>query len=315
MLEIKHVKLLEAISRLGTLSSAARELGYSQPAISQQLRNIERYLRTPLVIRTSQGAFLTEAGQIVVDRGNKAIEALALANSEVLAISGLETGKVRLASFPSGAATVLPPTLGKLHRMHQGLQFSLAEAEPEQALELLRSGKCDVALVYNYNSAPGASMQTPFALDDEVVIPITTENVYVALSPGHPAARKADVDLIELESERWVAGCTACRGHLVSTCQEAGFVPEVAFETDDYVALQGLVAEGLGVALIPELMLRAARTPSVLELRLLKRPQRRLVAAVTTKRLTMVPAIKETLNALASLQLEPQKTHDFTLQA
>lgn len=305
MIDVKHVHLLAAIAQEGTLSAAARRLGYSQPGVTQQIQALERRLGTPVILRHSTGTRLTEAGQIILGRGRGAVDALALAAAEVAAISHLEAGRVRLASFPSAAATLIPPAFGQLHRNHPGLQFSLSEAEPAAALAQLRAGQVEIALVYQYLTLPaGPRGSLPRrrwpTLADEVVTELLTEEVYVALPPGHPVADAATVDLGDLADEHWVAGCPSCRGSLIDACAGAGFEPRISFETDDYVALHGLVSQGLGVALMPDLMLRAARRDAGLNLRPLTRSRRRVVAAVSTEQLAGVAHVAATMAALAN---------------
>jgi DNA-binding transcriptional LysR family regulator len=124
------------------------------------------------------------------------------------------------------------------------------------------------------------------------------ETMRVAMPTGHPAAHAESVTIGELRDSRWIAGCPECRGNLVDACERSGFAPDVAFETDDYIALQGLAAAGLGVALVSDLMLAAARREPALALTELRPPSRRIVSAVSTESLLRVPGVRETIDAL-----------------
>ena len=293
-MELKHLRLLRAIADHGTMSAAARVLGYSQPAVTQQIQHLERELATPLVVRAGPGTRLTEAGEILVRHGDSVLATVARARTEVEAISGLRSGRVRIASFRSAAATLLPPALGAMTRKHPGISFTLVETEPARSRELLRDGGCDVALVYDYRTS---GTEPPAPGDDVVATHLLDESVHVALPRAHPTAGEGPVHLRALRDARWIAGCPNCRENLVRSCAEVGYTPDIAFETDDYVALQGLAAAGLGVAFVPELMLAVVRSPA-LALPPLHPNLARAVHAVTTRQLLRVPAVARTIAAL-----------------
>ena len=130
-----------------------------------------------------------------------------------------------------------------------------------------------------------------------VIHKLLDDEVRLALPKDHPMATATVADLSLLGDETWIAGCPRCRGHLLQMCHKSGFTPNVAFETEDYVAVLGLVAEGLGVALIPDLILRSANHPDVVTLPI-SPASRREVHVVTTTDLQRVPAVKATLDAL-----------------
>lgn len=286
------------------MSKAAKRLGTSQSAVTQAVKLLEDQLGTPLLVRTHAGIRLTDAGAVFVRHSQQILGAMAQAEAEVAAVAGLRAGTVRIACFPSAAATILPRALGQVSRAHPQLRFTLTEAEPPRALDLLRSGACDLAVVYVYapegDQELGTGVPVLVLQADEVSQRLVTENLHVAMPAGHPAGAGATVDIRELAGERWIAGCPQCRGNLLTACAAAGFVPDIAFETDDYVALQGLVGAGLGVALVPDLMLAAVRPDPGLTLRRLVPETSRVVSSVTTDSLAAVPAVRVTAAALAS---------------
>lgn len=295
MLELKHLRLLRELVEHGTLSAAARCLGYSQPAVTQQLQRLERSLGTPLVVRSRSGISLTEAGEVLLRHGRNALSTLSLAEAEVAAVAGLRSGRIRLASFPSAAGTILPAALASVTARYPGLSFSLTEAEPPEALALLDRGECDVVIAFAYEEE--GKPKRPGSAADEVWIPLLRESVHVGLGHDHPAAASRHIRLADLRDERWIAGCPKCRGHLVAACTEAGFEPDIAFETDDYVALQGLAAAGLGVTLLPDLVLSVVQLDT-LNVRRVHPTQCRTVSAVSTPSLLRVPGVRQTIDAL-----------------
>ena len=124
-----------------------------------------------------------------------------------------------------------------------------------------------------------------------------TDPVMLVLPKDHPLAAQDEVDLADLSGEPWIAGCTRCRGHLLSLAHGAGFEPDVTFETEDYVAVLGLIAAGLGVALAPRLILNSVSHPDVV-VRPVSPPSRRVVQLVTTPDLIRVPSVAVTVEAL-----------------
>jgi DNA-binding transcriptional LysR family regulator len=249
-------------------------------------------------VRTRSGVRLTAAGDVLVRHGASVLASVALAEAEVDAVAGLRSGRVRISSFPSAAATILPRALGAIGREHPGVSFTLIEAEPPRALELLRSGECDIAVIFEYTTE-GAVDQPKFPLQpDEVVTRLLEENVRVAMPRGHRSAGEPSVTVGDLSDSRWIAGCPECRGNLLEACDRSGFAPDVAFETDDYIALQGLASAGLGVALVTDLMLTAARPDPDLVLKRLSPASHRVVSAVSTSSLLAVPGVPQTVGAL-----------------
>lgn len=302
MIEVKHLRLIAAIQKHGTLSGAARELGLSQPAITQQMQRLERDLETPLVTKQSRGVTLTSAGQVLLRHSTTVLPTLSRAESEIAAIAGLRGGEIRISAFASGAAALLPRSLARMAKEYPGISFRLGEAETEDSLELLRRGDCEIALVYEYHSE-GMTMRRPDVQHDpdEIWQTAMEEHIWLALPKSHPLSGHDEVDVGELSGARWISGCPSCQGNLVDVCSVAGFRPDITYETDDYIALQGLAAAGLGVALLPELMLMATRHDADLVLKPLAQKRYRRVSVVTTKALSGVPGVMETMNAIVEV--------------
>jgi len=238
---------------------------------------------------------LTEAGEVLARHAVTVLAAVDAAAEEIAAIAGLRAGRVRVVAFPSSSATVVPRALADLRAQHPDLTVTFSEGEPPQSLAALRSGRCDVAVAFTY---PGTSADRDDDLAGLVTVPLLDDEVHVALPREHPLATHDRVDLADLATSPWIAGCPLCRGHLLALADRAGFEPDVGFESDDYVAVLGLVAAGLGVALIPGLVLRTTTHHDVVT-RPLAPASHRCVVAVTTRDLLRVPAVAA---LLASLQ-------------
>ncbi len=286
--------MLRAVASTGSFSAAGRELGCTQPAVSQQMKALEASVGTPLLVRTGREMRLTQAGEALVRHAAGIIAGLTAAEEEVAAIAGLRAGRVRLVSFPSGSSTLVPTALAALRAAHPGTRVSLEEAEPPKSVELLREGDCDVALAFRYEGAAGAE-----EWDDLVVRPLLTDRLVALVPEGHRLARtEGAVAIGELARESWIAGCPRCRGQLVEVCEGAGFTPRIDFATDDYPAVVGLVGAGLGVAVLPQLAVESVR-PRGARTVALEPAVRREIVALTLPDLAQVPAVTATLDELA----------------
>jgi len=295
MIDAAGLRVMKAIADEGSFTGAALALGYSQPAISQMVRRLEQRTGTVLVERIGRSVRLTEAGQVLARHAVTVLAALDAAEEEVAAIAGLRAGRVRLMAFPSSSATLVPRALALVRERFPEVKVTFTEAEPPESLAALRAGECDLAVAFAYEGTDLGRGEED--LDLFVTQKLLDDEVRLALPKDHPLADRDVVDLADLSSEPWIAGCPRCRGHLLQMCSAEGFSPDVAFETEDYVAVLGLVAEGLGVALIPDLILRTAHHSDVVTLPI--RPaSRRQVHVVTTPDLQRVPAVQATIDAL-----------------
>ena len=269
MLDVTRLRVLVAVARHGSVTAAARALNYAQPSISHHIARLEAETGARLLQRAGRGVRLTDAGLLLAERAEEIIGRLDAAENELAAHVGLSQGRVRLASFPSALGTIVPAAAARLEAESPGMDLMLAEAEPPEALRMLRAGQVDVALVFRHHQR-GADPEPPVAdeegargrlLLDEPVHLITPASP-VAQEPGDGAVQTPP-DLSAHARGRWIAGCERCRDHLIRQCALAGFTPKIAFTTDDYVAVQALVAAGLGIATLPGLCLRAARHPGI----------------------------------------------------
>ncbi|MEV7522869.1 LysR family transcriptional regulator [Streptomyces sp. NPDC091371] len=293
MIEARHLRVLRAVAGTGSFSAAARELGCTQPAVSQQMKALEQSAGTPLLIRTGREMRLTQAGEALVRHAAGILAGLTAAEEEVAAIAGLRAGRVRLVSFPSGSSTLVPTALAAMRAEHPGTRISLVEAEPPRSVEMLREGDCDLALAFRYGGAAGSAAEWA----DLVVRPLLTDRLVGLVPEGHRLAGAERVSMAELSDEPWIAGCPRCRRHLVEVCEGAGFTPRIDFATDDYPAVVGLVGAGLGVAVLPELAVESVRAKGVSTLAVEPAVEREVVA-LTLPDLARVPAVAATLAEL-----------------
>ncbi|WP_431034191.1 LysR family transcriptional regulator [Streptomyces sp. P6-2-1] len=296
MIEARHLRVLRAVATTGSFSAAARTLGCTQPAVSQQMKALEGAAGTPLLVRTGREMRLTEAGEALSRHASGILAGLTAAEEEVAAIAGLRAGRVRLVSFPSGSSSLVPSALAALRGDHPGTRVSLEEAEPPRSVELLREGDCDIALAFRYGTEADAGAEEWEGL---VVRPLLRDRLVGLVPEGHrlDRARGGPVGIAEFARESWIAGCPRCRTQLVEVCAAAGFTPRIDFATDDYPAVHSLVAAGLGVAVLPALALESVRPEGVRTLTLTPAVRREIVA-LTLPDLASVPTVAATLERL-----------------
>jgi DNA-binding transcriptional LysR family regulator len=275
MLDVRRMRILREVASRGSFSAAAEALAYTQSAISQQIAALEREVGTKLVERNARGIRLTDAGEALVRHTEAVLANLAEAEAELEAIAGLRGGRVRLASFQTAGSALVPQAIAAFRRRHPGVELSMIEAEPDEAIPALRAGDLDVALVVEPNGIteePGHGLDRTELLDDPM---------YVALPLDHELCKRVRIRLKDLAAEQWINPPLTypCSGFVTRACAAAGFEPHIAFETEDYGAVQGLVAAGVGIALIPELALATLRDDIVIRTLAGQAPVRHVVAA------------------------------------
>ncbi len=277
MLDLKRLRVLREVAEQGSFSAAAETLYVSQSAISQQIAALEAETGVPLLLRLRTGPTLTEAGELLVGHADAAICRLEEAERELAELSGLGSGEIRLISFPSANATIVATAGAAFRRLHPEVGLRIFEAEPEDALPRLKRGDSDLAVLYDFELSP-------FEEDRDLELtPLLTERMHAMLGADHPlASSTGGIRLEQLADEQWLCGTTegSCRRLTMRSCEGAGFVPKIAYESDDYTVMQSLVAAGLGVTLIPDLAM-AALNPGIRVLPLLPEPPVRRVWAAT----------------------------------
>lgn len=253
-LDPRRLLILRDVARAGSISAAARELGWTQPAVSQHLARLEREAGTPLLLRGPAGVTPTEAGTVLLRRADVVAAELYAAEEELATLTQLRAGRVRLVAFPSAAATLVPDAIGALAVDHPDVEVGLEEAEPPEALAAVTAGDADLALVFGYDGPP-------VGLGTLTWRRLLHEPVHLVVPPGRRGPGRRG--LAALADADWIGGCARCRTHLVACCEEAGFTPTIRHTTDDYVVVQNLVARGLGVTVLPASALAAYRHPDV----------------------------------------------------
>ncbi|MBO2448945.1 LysR family transcriptional regulator [Actinomadura barringtoniae] len=281
MLNLVHLKVLAAVARHGSVTEAAKDLHYSQSSVSHHLSRLEAATSVKLIQRIGRGIRLTPEGQLLANRAAEILGRVDAATNELATQVGLQSGLVRLAANASTLSTIVPKAAAALAQSHPGLQLALYERHPVEALQMLRHGEIDVALVFRYADAP---------IEEEGrFLHLGTDSIYLlSLQPDDSLANHHD--------SAWIGGCARCLEELNAICRHEGFTPRIASYSDDMVVVQSLVAAGVGVATLPGYALQAHRHPDIHTTELAA--HRRQIRAATYGDPPDPPAVTAVLRAL-----------------
>src|SRR5919107_1321896 len=204
MVTLVQLRVIDAVRRHGSVTAAAKELLYTQPSISHQLSRLETQLGAQLIQRVGRGIRLTPAGRLLADRAAEIIGRVDAAGAELSAHVGLTAGRVRVAGFASAIGSLVPPAVATLATRHPGLQINLTDTHPPEAIELLRAGKVEVAIIFRYDKPEPepAGVRLHHLLDDPVYV----------------LSKRREPSLVDLRDATWIAGCERCSSHLLSLC-------------------------------------------------------------------------------------------------
>ncbi len=273
MLDPRRLRVLREVAIRGSFSAAAATLAYTQSAVSQQVAALERETGTRLVERGVRPVRLTDAGRALLAHAEAVLARLDEAEQELGEIAGLRRGRLRLASFPTAIATLVPRAVARFSQRHPEVDLTVLDDHRQGLLPRLARWELDLALIYDHEALPepDVELERTHLLDDpfELVVP-----------DGHPLTRLAPVAVEELADETWIGGTAdGAYGRIVlHRCRAAGFEPHVVFGSDDYNAVQAFVAVGLGIAMLPRLALTLMR-PGLRRIALATPPVRHIAAA------------------------------------
>jgi molybdate transport repressor ModE-like protein len=290
-LDVGRLRLLREVGLRGSIAGAARAVGLTPSAVSQQLAVLERETWTALVDRSPRGVALTGAGHALAARAEQVLDVLAAARADLDRLAGSVAGPVRIASVASAAATVVSAAVAALRASGPGIDVSVVAAEPERGIGLLLTGDVDIAVVDEYD-------YVPLALPDAAVVRELGVEPLVVVRPSGTAPRRAR--LVHLADADWVMPPedAACGRAVRAACRTVGYEPRVRWETDDMLLLVRAVAQGHGVAVLPRRSVPDGVTD--VDVQILREPAltRRLVAVARASAAAR-PVIGEVLDALS----------------
>ncbi|MFC3502912.1 LysR family transcriptional regulator [Micromonospora krabiensis] len=264
MLDVRRLRLLCDLSRLGTIAAVAQAHTYTPSAVSQQLSALEREAGVPLLERSGRRVTFTPAGRVLVTHAETVLAALEQTTAALAAVATGLTGPLRIGAFPTAVRTLLPATLVALGRQHPGLELTVTELDPVEVPAALRERRLDVGLLHDYDVVP---VDPDPALD---TVPLLDETVFLAVPAGSPLAvpaggptgrdagspRSEDRDPLRAAHDAaWIMASpgTLCHTVTLQLCRSVGFTPRVRHQADDFATVLALVAADQGVSLVPRL--------------------------------------------------------------
>lgn len=249
MLNPVHLRTLIAVLRTGSFADAARHLGYTGSAVSQQIAALERAVKMPLFERDARSIRATAAAEILASRAHHALASLDALHEDVQEMVLGSLGRIRIGSFPTASQGLLPKALAMFKQDFAKVEILLDEGEPNELIALLLDGEVDITLVYHYDLVP---RRWPKELKATTLL---NEELVLLLPAGHRLVGREELRLTDLVDETWVSTREATAGALclLRTCANAGFQPLIDFRTNDYDAIRSFVRSGLGIALVPAL--------------------------------------------------------------
>ncbi|MGW2299326.1 LysR family transcriptional regulator [Streptomyces violaceorubidus] len=303
MLEIRQLQVLAEIARTGSYTAAAASLGYTQPAVSYQMRRLQRAVGTPLVTRAGRGLRLTPTGEALVRHADTVFSALRAADQDIAARVARGGGLVRVVAFQSGCAALLPQVVERLRTRRPGVRIAVAQAEPAEARRMIRAGEADLGLLCNW-----ANDSLPEGESTMLRVPLMTDRRCVVMRCDHRLAGRGTVDLADLADEDWVM--ENFRHRFLAACTNLGFEPRFSATVDDTRTLQKLVAAGLGVSLMSELALRDSMDPMLVYRPLRSWPLRQTYALLwpDMAHVASVAAVLQEVRLAAQALLVPEES-------
>jgi DNA-binding transcriptional LysR family regulator len=247
---LRRLEYFVAVAEEQSFSAAARRLHIAQPPLSTQVKKLEAELGVLLLVRTSRGVELTDAGELLLEEARRILLQVEQTVGVVRRVGRGEVGRLTVGFVPSASNHVLPPILQRFRQRSPGVELFLRELRPDLVVAALQDKQIDVGLLYLPAGSPTGS-----SLRVEIV---SREPLVVALPAGHPLAAGTEVDLRDLADEPFVLpmrykGMPGLYGQVTETCHRAGFTPR-AVQKDVWLmqTIVGLVAGGTGVALVPD---------------------------------------------------------------
>lgn len=259
MYDATRLAALVAVAEAGSITRAAARLGYTAPALSQQLAKLEREAGAALLVRHHRGARLTAAGELLAVRARRVLDELDQARHELAQLAGLSGGRLRVGTFTTAGIHLLPPVLSAFRRAHPDVELAVTDYEPPGGVAAVAAGEVDLALSHAYEPALA---EPPHAGVD--VEPMLVEELVLITAVGHRLAEDAGrLAVAELAGRPLISSAPTHppRRGVESALFEAGARPAVVCESPGYALVCALVSAGLGVAVVPEMVASMSSAP------------------------------------------------------
>ena len=248
-MEFHQLRYFVAVAEERHFTKAARGLHVAQPSVSRAIRVLEEEFGTSLFHRMKGNVALTPAGETLLPWARRVLADVDGATGEVRELADLRRGRLAVGATPSITITLLPPALAKFHSAYPGVNLVLHEAGSRDLVQELEQGALDVALVI-----------LPVSHETLETSPLLREELVVAVAPDHPLASRRTIPIADLKGVPLVMFRDGydLRAATVAACRRAGFEPLFALEGGEMDGVLRLAAAGLGVAVVPSLVIDPA---------------------------------------------------------
>jgi LysR family transcriptional regulator, transcription activator of glutamate synthase operon len=243
-MELHHLRYFEAVARLSSITRAAEELHIAQPSLSKQIQSLEAELGVRLFDRVGRRIELADAGRMLLPYARRILREVSNARTALHERADLTRGHVAIGAPPTIGARLLPGALADFNAQYRGIELELHEAGTRPLVELLVAGAVDLAVV-------------PVPVADVATIELFTEDLVIAVAPGHRLADRGTIASAELAEEDFILfpPSYGLRDRTLQFWREGGLRPRVVLDGGEMATVLRLAAVGLGVALVPRLAL------------------------------------------------------------
>lgn len=297
MIDLRQLAYFVAVAEEEHFTRAATRLHVAQPAVSYQIRQLERHLDAALFDRSPRRVRLTDAGHALLPHARAALAALDAGEAEVRAAAGALSGRLTVGLIPGAAVLRVPTLLGEFRRAHPEIVVTLRQEHAESMFALLREGTLDAAVVAVPEEAAVAGVSLRY---------LHTERLVLAVARAHSWSKRRRLALAELDGAPLVTLTSGAglRPTVQRACRRAGFEPVFACETNDLDLLADLVAAELGVAILPRSAATAAQ--SVVAVPLIAPALHRHLALAWRSGGTPSPVARQFLTFATTRLIEPE---------
>lgn len=295
-MELYQLGYFIEIAHQRSFTRAAGRLHMAQPALSQQMKNLESELGTPLFIRGRKEVQLTAAGKAFLPRAEGLLAQAEAAKAAVSDVAQLRGGKLTIAAIPSVSACLLPEVIQRFSKQHGQVALQLIEDSSERVADSVESGQADIGF-----------LQLPASKSAFKVQPLITEPFVLLVGETHALARQKSVLLRQLSAESFIFYKGRARDTALESCRKSGFEPHIVCESGELETVRALVAAGLGLAIVPRLA--AGNLPATILTVGIREPKmQRQIAAVWQKGSVLSPAAGTLLQLATSLLSQGSNT-------